>query len=175
MSIQVIMDKVEDIGQGIKRVVITGGEPIEQKELMPLLQALRMKGFEVSVETNGVDSDRLLNLILLFPEVSWVVDYKLPSAGLVAQSSSIQLHNSLSSKCFSKFVISDIEDFKQAAGVAKCLYPSIHRLYFSPAEGLDPAQLFAWMKVTKICLDNNVGYSYQIHKVIFKDFRNEEN
>jgi organic radical activating enzyme len=51
-SPQEILNELESLNPLLKRVVITGGEPTEQK-LAPLIQALVNKSFKVSVETAG--------------------------------------------------------------------------------------------------------------------------
>jgi organic radical activating enzyme len=169
LTIPVIIDRVAETGKGIKRVVILGDEPTEQKQLDCLLGALRTRSFEVSVETNGVEPRRVRDLIKKFPEVSWVVDYKLKSAGDVSLFSSVKLHDTLHYGCFSRFVISNYEDFHIAESVVEDLYPCMHRLYFSPEQPLDPIKLYRWMKESEICIRSFIGYSYPIQRIIFKE------
>jgi 7-carboxy-7-deazaguanine synthase len=48
---QAVLEKVRLAG--VKHVVLTGGEPLLQPEIVPLSQALREEGFMVTVETAG--------------------------------------------------------------------------------------------------------------------------
>lgn len=175
MSIEHIVDQVDVVGRGIKKVVITGGEPTEQKQLMTLVNMLLKCSYDISVETNGIGRFNMLDKEgFVHPLVSWVVDFKLPSAGVVYQKSSLDLHKSLGYSCFSKFVILNQRDFRAAEDVIRDLQPIYHSLYFSPAEDLKPKVLFDWMKGSDVCLQNNVGYSYQIHKIFFENYKEEE-
>lgn len=63
-------------GQWVKSVVISGGEPlIQQRDLVPLLQVLRNKGWWIEIETNGtiipqVDLEKLVDQFNCSPKLS---------------------------------------------------------------------------------------------------------
>ena len=62
-----------------KYLVVTGGEPlIQQKQLVPLLEHLKNKGFRIEIESNGtiVPDPELVNLI-----DHWSVSPKLGNSG----------------------------------------------------------------------------------------------
>jgi 7-carboxy-7-deazaguanine synthase len=72
---------VEDAqGYGLRRVVVTGGEPLLQGECLGLISALADAGFDVFIETNGsidigpVDDRAVIRL-----------DLKTPSSGMTDQ------------------------------------------------------------------------------------------
>src|SRR5258708_2726123 len=57
-SLEAILAKVDSYG--IKLVEITGGEPLEQEGVYPLMEALLKKGYRVLLETSGaVDMGRV--------------------------------------------------------------------------------------------------------------------
>lgn len=123
--------------QGIKKVTITGGEPLCQDvmELKMLLRELLSKGYSVTIETNG---SYPLNPFFppAFSEVRWIVDYKLDSSGMADKMNpSAFLH--LGKGDFIKFVIADLADFTQALTV-------IHRFKY---EGIDPGVKWAFSPI----------------------------
>jgi len=59
-----------------KHVLITGGEPLLQKELPLLIKELQEGGHVIQVETNGSYPP------LSIPQVHWVIDRKCPSSGM---------------------------------------------------------------------------------------------
>jgi len=75
---------VEEIVQQIhtEKVLITGGEPLYQKEgLLELIRALRKIGCIVQIETSG-SYEIPEDFITEKDKVYWVVDYKGPSSGM---------------------------------------------------------------------------------------------
>lgn len=62
--------------QGMRHIVLTGGEPTLQKDLFPLVHMLKAKGFHVTVETNTtIFPASVVPLVDL-----WSLSPKLPSA-----------------------------------------------------------------------------------------------
>jgi len=97
---------------GCKNVTITGGEPLLQKsELKILLDLLVENRYQISVETNGTISP----IKGYEPVVSYVVDYKCPSAGKQAISAmDDSLFLDLTAFDFIKFVIGNELDYEFA-------------------------------------------------------------
>ncbi len=48
-----IVDRVRKIGNGCAVVILTGGEPLAQSECLELIEALRVSGYRVHIESNG--------------------------------------------------------------------------------------------------------------------------
>lgn len=71
MSLSEIMNQV-----GQRQVIITGGEPLMQRNILALIRALLTAGKKVQVETNGTYA---IPEDLIYDKVGWVVDYKAPS------------------------------------------------------------------------------------------------
>src|SRR5476649_1896750 len=59
----------------VKHVTVTGGEPLAQKNCLPLLTMLCDAGYEVSLETSGA-----LDVSAVDPRVVKVVDIKTPGS-----------------------------------------------------------------------------------------------
>ena len=61
-----------------RQVCVTGGEPLSQKDCLPLLTALCDAGYDVSLETSGA-----LDISGVDPRVSRIMDLKAPGSGEV--------------------------------------------------------------------------------------------
>lgn len=57
-------------------VVFSGGEPLMQTELIPMIQEVKALGFKVAIHTSGVYDDKLAEIL---PLIDWVgLDIKAP-------------------------------------------------------------------------------------------------
>ena len=66
---------------GIKNVTVTGGEPLIQQEIIPLLETLCGDGRYVEIETNGsADVSEVVKIKGERPALT--MDYKLPASGM---------------------------------------------------------------------------------------------
>jgi 7-carboxy-7-deazaguanine synthase len=143
-------------------VLLTGGEPMLQRELPQLAGELLERGYEVAVETHGQRPTDAL------PErVIRIFDVKTPGSGEETRDfgylDRLRPHDEV------KFVICDEEDFRWSAEVVRR-----HRLegrvpvLFSPSQGrVEPRDLARWMLETGL----EVRLNLQIHKVIWGEAR----
>jgi 7-carboxy-7-deazaguanine synthase len=69
-----ILDKIQ--GFKCRHVCITGGEPLLQASVYPLMKELCDQGYSVSLETSGSKSCRLVD-----PRVRIILDVKTPDSG----------------------------------------------------------------------------------------------
>lgn len=140
-------------------VTVTGGEPLAQKDCLPLLNALCDAGYEVSLETGGA-----LDVSGVDARVMKVLDVKTPASGEVEKNrwSNLAL---LHDRDEIKFVLCDEADYTWATQVLrergltdKCT------VLFSPAQGqLSPTLLANW-----ILRDNlPVRLQVQLHKLLW--------
>lgn len=99
-----ILEKIHSFGA--KHVCITGGEPLLQKEVIPLMKELCNRGFVVSLETSGSRPVRDVD-----PRVRIILDVKTPGSG---EGDSFLLENlqNLPPNTEFKFVICSEADFK---------------------------------------------------------------
>jgi len=116
-------------------VELTGGEPLLQKNSLPLMKSLCDDGFTVLIETSGAH-----DLSQIDPRVHRIMDLKCPSSGeaernLVSNLAHLQVTDEI------KFVIGTVEDYVWAKAqivahdlAAKC------PLLFSWVQPLAPAQ-----------------------------------
>ena len=145
-------------------VCVTGGEPLAQPNVQPLLTALCDAGYEVSLETGGA-----LPVDAVDARVVKVLDLKTPDSGEVARNRYENLAH-LTRQDQIKFVLCSRHDYEWAR-----LQLDQHRLtdkvddiLFSPSFGqLAPRDLAAWILADKL----PVRMQLQLHKLIWGDER----
>ena len=150
-------------------VCLTGGEPMLQKEIVPLMGELLAAGLDVALETNGI-----IPLEDVPQEVTKIVDVKTPGAfrrkddGGTGQGAPFHLPNldTLTRRDQVKFVLCNREDYDWAcAFVAEhSLDTRVSHVLFSPSHlELDPQRLVSWLTHDR----PPVRLNLQLHKYIW--------
>jgi 7-carboxy-7-deazaguanine synthase len=140
MSIDEVMDQVRALQCNL--VELTGGEPLLQKEAIPLMQRLRDEGFEVLVETGGH-----LPIHDLPAGVHAIMDVKCPGSGEAAKMHWPNL-DVMSKAHEVKFVIKDRADYDYARDVIAThdVAARAGAVLMSPVHGVLAAdELARWM------------------------------
>lgn len=142
-------------------VEITGGEPLLQEEVYPLMKSLLAGGRRVLLETNGS-----LPVERVPAGVVKIVDVKCPESGT---GDSFDLGN-LRLLCPNdelKFVISSREDYNWAvAFLREHLHPNGPLVHFSPVTTLlQPGALADWILADRL----PVRLQIQLHKVLWPE------
>ena len=113
---------------GVKKVTITGGEPLlQEKEVGNLIEVLYHQGIYTSIETNGTIDIASLKWEAMVN--SWIIDCKGPSSNAEGSTVWGNLENS-SSLDWIKHIISGHEDYVYARKVVR-KYPKKNHA-FSP-------------------------------------------
>ena len=158
MSVDEVVGRVREYGCDV--VEITGGEPLLQKEVYPLMQRLLDEGRTVMLETGGHLS------VEAVPEaVVRVIDVKCPGSGESEKNHWPNLEN-LRPTDEIKFVIKDRGDYEFARDVVSKheLIDRCAAVHFSPVHGiLDAKQLAAWVLEDRL----RVRVQLQLHKFIW--------
>jgi len=141
-------------------VEITGGEPLLQDDVYPLMTELRNRGLTVLLETGGhISVERV-------PEgVVKIVDVKCPGSGESARNHWPNL-DLLGPADEVKFVIRDRADYEFARGVVvgRKLTEKCAAVLFSPVHGvLPPPELASWILADRLA----VRLQLQAHKYIW--------
>jgi 7-carboxy-7-deazaguanine synthase len=159
MTLDEIMERVR--GFGGKLVEITGGEPLLQREVYPLMERLLGEGYRVMLETSGERPIRNVPR-----EVIKIVDVKCPDSG-EADTFAIDNLEHLAPQDQVKFVIAtrrDYEfsrDFCQEHGWTS----RVAAVIFSPVHGeVDLPGLAEWMIADGL---EEVRFGHQLHKTIW--------
>jgi 7-carboxy-7-deazaguanine synthase len=141
-------------------VEVTGGEPLLQDAVHPLMTALADGGATVMLETSGS-----LDVARVDPRVIKIVDLKCPLSGECDRNLWSNLEH-LGPRDEIKFVIAGRADYEWARDVIaeRRLAERVGALLLSPAFGLiDPKSLTEWMLEDRI----PARIQLQIHKHIW--------
>ena len=146
---------------GTDLVEVTGGEPLEQDGVYPLMKELLDRGKTVLLETGGH-----VPLGRVDPRVVKIVDVKAPGSGMVAANLPENLEN-LSARDEVKFVLADRKDFDWALDfVAARDLDRRHVVTFSPVwESLPAADLAGWIRDS----GRPIRLGLQLHKFLWGD------
>ncbi|MHB2155516.1 radical SAM protein [Calditrichota bacterium GD2] len=141
-------------------VEITGGEPLIQPAVYPLMERLLDNGFEVLLETGGH-----MDMSKVDQRVKRIMDVKCPSSG-EAEKTHWPNMELLKNDDQVKFVIGDRRDFVYALEVLeKYNLLSSCPVLFSPVFGrLENQQLAEWILATQ----KPIRMQLQLHKYIWK-------
>lgn len=155
---------LDEVGRyGARQVCVTGGEPLAQKNCLPLLTALCDAGFDVCLETSGA-----LDIGGVDARVSRIVDLKAPGSGESAKNlwSNLEL---LTARDELKFVLKDQTDYDWARQtIAAYRLDAVCPLLLSPVQGeLDPTMLAEWILADRL----PVRFQLQLHKLLWGNMR----
>ena len=122
-------------GHRLPLVELTGGEPLLQKNTVPLAKSLCDDGFTVLIETSGAH-----DISRLDPRVRRIMDLKCPSSGEVERNLFANLAH-LRATDEIKFVIGTVEDYNWArTQIAEHHLSAVCPLLFSWVHPLAPEQ-----------------------------------
>jgi 7-carboxy-7-deazaguanine synthase len=142
-----------------KLVEITGGEPLVQKEALPLMKILCDSGYDVIIETGGS-----LPIKEIDKRVKIIMDLKCPSSKMVEKNLYENI-DFLKPNDEVKFVIGNREDYDWSKSMIEkySLTEKCSVLFSNVFEELKPIQLAEWI------LEDNLKIRFQIqmHKYIW--------
>jgi 7-carboxy-7-deazaguanine synthase len=155
-----ILAKVDS--HGVKLVEITGGEPLEQEGVYPLMEGLLKRGYKVLLETSGA-----VDLAKVPQAVVKIMDIKCPGSGEYARNLWDNLEKLVPGQDEIKFVIKDRIDYEFSKDILqKRGLAGKFTLLFSPAhEHLKPSDLAEWITADKL----PARMQLQMHKYIWPD------
>jgi len=160
MSVNEVVKRVKEIG--CKKVTITGGEPLAQREdLYKLVMKLSSLCYSISLETNGSYACEDINAD------SIIMDWKLSNSGIPTKYMHHEHFLYLIEDDFVKFVIGSSLDYEEALIVKKKLKKEgcVATFAFSPVyKKLNPTVLFGWMQKDKVF---DVIINLQLHKIMW--------
>lgn len=147
------------LATGDELVEITGGEPLLQPEVLPLMTALADAGRTVLLETSGACDTSLVD-----PRVRILLDLKTPGSGEVASVHwpSFERLRALDEV---KIIVCDRADFDWAvAQVRRLRLTERCPVLLAPAFGrVEPAELAAWILESGLPL----RLQLQLHKLLW--------
>lgn len=160
-TLDAILERVRSLDA--HHVCVTGGEPLAQRNCLPLLARLCDAGHEVSLETSGA-----LPVGQVDARVRRVVDVKTPASGEAGRNLLEQL-DGLNARDQIKFVICDRADYEWSRALVNERNLNARApVLFSPSfEQLPARQLADWMLEDRL----PVRLQLQLHKILWGDER----
>lgn len=154
-SIEQILEKIKQYP--CKRICLTGGEPLLQKEQPALITALASEGYEMSIETGGS-----LSIEHLPPAAQIILDLKTPCSGMQDKNYLPNLALLRETDCL-KMVVESVTDLEYAQKIL-AEHPVACPIIISPVWELkNKTRIANWL------LKNphpNMRIGIQIHKVL---------
>ena len=141
-------------------VEITGGEPLLQKNVLPLMTALCDAGRTVLIETSGAH-----DIARIDARVHRIMDLKTPSSGECARNLLSNIEH-LTARDEVKCVIGSREDYEWSRAQVRehDLASRCGAVLFSPVFGkIEPRDIVAWLLADKL----PVRFQLQLHKFIW--------
>ena len=147
--------------QGASLIEVTGGEPLLQRNVHPLISLLCDEGYEVLIETSGAH-----DISKIDPRVKVIMDLKCPSSG---ESERNRMENIpyLQKKDQLKFVMGSREDYEWLKGMIKThqLNERVGAILVSPVFGkIDLQSMAKWILEDHL----PVRFQVQLHKIIWE-------
>jgi 7-carboxy-7-deazaguanine synthase len=158
MTVDQVMAEVARLGAPL--VLLTGGEPMLQRELPELARRLLGAGYRVMIETSGAHP-----LDTLPEAVVRVIDIKTPGSG-ESHRNRLELLRDVRPGDAVKFVLVDEADYQWAAQVIREQgLAGRTEVLLSPVHGhLDPKNVVEWMTRDRLPARLNL----QLHKYIWE-------
>jgi 7-carboxy-7-deazaguanine synthase len=157
-SLDEVIGEVDRFGCSL--VEVTGGEPLLQEDVYPLMQRLLESGKTVLLETGGHRSTERVPA-----DVVTILDVKCPGSGEVGKNDWNNLDR-LRPQDEVKFVVKDRTDYEFARDVIarRELSGRAAAIHLSPVHGvLDPKTLSEWVLADRL----PVRVQLQLHKYIW--------
>jgi 7-carboxy-7-deazaguanine synthase len=127
--------QLSNLNSQLPLIELTGGEPLLQKNSLPLMKSLCDDGFTVLIETSGSH-----DISKIDPRVRRIMDLKCPASGEVGKNRFENIAH-LKSTDEVKFVIGTVEDYEWAKKqITKFNLEKICPLLFSWVHPLEPEQ-----------------------------------
>ena len=141
-------------------VEITGGEPLLQKSVLPLMTLLADAGRTILLETSGAH-----DISEVDPRVHRIMDLKTPGSGEVERNLFANVEH-LTERDEVKFVIGSREDYEWSRARVRDhrLAERCRAVLFSPVFGrIDPREIVEWVLADHL----PVRFQLQMHKFIW--------
>lgn len=155
----------EVVGFPCRRVVITGGEPLESPLFAPLARALAGRGYVLEVETSGTVEPPVDDP----GGIQWNVSVKLSGSGVAEERrvNAPAIRAFLARDAWWKFVVGEPGELDEVLRLAQRFALPRERVLLQP-EGLRAEDLAArtpW--VVEACKTHGFGFSPRLHVLIW--------
>jgi 7-carboxy-7-deazaguanine synthase len=172
LSLRQILDEVR--AHPARHVVVTGGEPMIQPEIIPLAEQLRAAGLHITIETAGtVFKPVACDLMSISPKLA----NSTPEGGFAAQHERLRIQPAVLADLMArydyqlKFVIQSPRDLPEVCDLVAALDADPGRVILMP-EGVAPEVLRergVWL--AEICKQEGFRFSPRLHVDLYGNRR----
>lgn len=168
MSVSDIKQALHELSNGVRHVVISGGEPVlQQTKLSLLTQSLHVDGWYTEIETAGTIAPQSFDMVK-----HWNVSPKMSNSGNAESKrlngDALQELNNADSVCF-KFVVEDLEDFEEIDSVV--LQYSLSPIYIMP-EGTDAQTILNTSRnIAEATIERGYTLTTRLHTLMYGNQR----
>lgn len=156
---------------GLRHVVITGGEPLLQRELPALCSALKARGHHVTVETAGTLAPEFVcDLLSVSPKTSnsdpsgpWLARHRQQRENLAPLKLLLKKHPHFQLK----FVVQGEEDMPEVLALVKALGVSREDVLLMPEGKTAEEVARVAPQVARLCLCYGFRFSPRLHLELF--------
>lgn len=172
MSVSEIKAELDKIGQDIKALVISGGEPmLQQNRLVPLLEVLQHEGYWIEIETNGtlVPNDEFIALV---SQIN--CSPKLSNSGTdnpISKRENPEALIKLASlnKTIFKFVVTGEKDMPEIINLVERY--NMKNVYLMPEGRTKEEQERKQVMISELCTKYGFSYSPRLHVLMWNSKR----
>jgi 7-carboxy-7-deazaguanine synthase len=155
-------------------VVVTGGEPLIQREIVPLTERLRARGLHITIETAGTVFEPVAcDLMSISPKLA----NSTPNGGWAAEHNRLRIQPDVLADLMAryqyqlKFVIQKPADLEEVRALIRALEADRSRVILMP-EGTDRERLrerAVWL--AEICKQEGFRFSPRLHVDLYGNRR----
>lgn len=153
----------------IKNVLLTGGEPLLQRNLPALIEALKNNGYQVSIETHGE-----ISIASVATSARMIMDIKTPGSAMCREGFWANIPY-LKETDEIKFVLTNEDDYNWSRKIVDRLVATkskARKILFSPIQ-IPPGSMKLTQDVARRLVDEPISEPYtlilqtQLHKTIW--------
>ena len=161
MTLEALLDRIK--GAAMPNVVVTGGEPLEHPDLVPLVAGIKALGLRVELETAGTQRPPDL------PIDQWNVSLKLAHSGVPAarrlRPDAIERFRELGA--WFKFVVADEGDLDEVLSLQARYGLPTERILLMPLGMRREEQQVLMPRVIEWCRRHGFRFSPRLHILIW--------
>ena len=158
---EILADVKKKAGNGITRVILTGGEPLMQQKtaaFLQMLHGLHSNAFRVEVETNGTLKPRT-DIMRYIDQYN--VSPKLANSGnSLSTRQRDKAYEFFTAQAFTffKFVVTSDEDLEEIVGIQKKYNIPTHKILLMPEGRSDEETRARAQEIVALCIEH--GYRF---------------
>jgi len=161
----------------INNIVISGGEPFLQPNIVDLITALKVREYFVTVETNGtIFRESKTDLVSISPKLSSSESKSCDIAKSIHQKNRVYNYSNIKkfytcNQCQIKFVYSCRDDLKEILQFVQKFSINRENVYLMPQGEISKTILENTKDCFDVCVENGFNMTHRLHILAYEDKR----